>query len=88
MVLEKVSCQERVSVMDIHAKKDALKGKDGGIKGSFGGNLSFADRDTVEDRLSICRNCDELKIGICTRCGCLIAAKVRLQIAVCPARKW
>lgn len=69
--------------MDVYAQKLALKDKDGGVKGSFGGNFNFADRTTVVARLKLCRLCKDYKFGVCALCGCLVRVKSKFQIAVC-----
>lgn len=74
--------------MDFFARKDALRDKDGGMKGSFGGNLVAANRNTILSRLKLCRSCENYKIGICKKCGCFVKAKIRLNAVVCPVQKW
>lgn len=48
-------------------------------------------------RLNICENCEHNSHGICTLCGCVLAAKVRvdypednngISIGGCPQEKW
>ena len=48
-------------------------------------------------RLLICQECEFNKRGICSKCGCIIKAKVRVKymldeeeksIEGCPERKW
>jgi len=48
------------------------------------------DAQTVEKRANICDACD-LRHGflpICTECGCVIPAKIRLENQKCPIGKW
>jgi len=50
-----------------------------------------ADRKEVERRREICRTCPNLqrgRVATCALCGCLLVAKIQLQGAACPARKW
>ena len=88
MVLEKVSRQKRVSMMDVYARKNEMRGKDGGIKGNFSGKLHFAESSTAAARLKLCRSCENYRIGLCARCGCLVRIKAKIQMASCPAQKW
>ena len=48
------------------------------------------DAQTVENRGKICDDCD-LKHGflpVCTKCGCVIPAKIRLENQKCPIGIW
>lgn len=43
----------------------------------------------VQARLAICNGCDQRTAGgMCSGCGCWLAAKARLPHEVCPAGKW
>jgi hypothetical protein len=48
----------------------------------------MARKSTVEERLSHCEPCEHNKMGICKRCGCIIAAKTRLKGQRCPIGLW
>jgi hypothetical protein len=50
----------------------------------------WADKATSDERFSICKSCPELieLTSQCKKCGCFMAAKTRLQLAVCPIGKW
>jgi hypothetical protein len=41
-----------------------------------------------EQRMEICRQCEFLKAQFCMKCGCLMAAKTKLNRASCPVGKW
>ena len=48
------------------------------------------DAQTVENRGKICDDCD-LKHGflpVCTECGCVIPAKIRLENQMCHGVRW
>lgn len=48
----------------------------------------FASKDDAIARKAICDVCPK-KLGmLCGECGCLVAAKVRLNAASCPLNKW
>lgn len=53
-------------------------------------------RDSLR-RLAVCEHCEHRRRGICSLCGCIIKAKVRvkymldddgLSVEGCPERKW
>lgn len=46
------------------------------------------DRETVEKRLGICKNCPHLYGSRCQVCGCVLAVKAGLNGASCPIGKW
>jgi GDP-D-mannose 3', 5'-epimerase len=48
----------------------------------------FASSDVVDERLSICNVCEHYINGRCKLCGCFMEAKVKINTAKCPARKW
>jgi hypothetical protein len=48
----------------------------------------LAPEEVVQKRLEICDGCEHKKLGICTKCGCIIAAKTRSVHAECPLQKW
>jgi len=48
----------------------------------------MARPSTVEDRRSLCDPCEHNKMGICRRCGCIIAAKTRFANQKCPIGLW
>ena len=47
-----------------------------------------ADDATIATRYALCMACDKHAIGVCTACGCLCAAKVRVASEACPDGKW
>jgi hypothetical protein len=45
--------------------------------------------DQVNARLAVCSTCDQRTAGgMCSGCGCLLAAKARLPAESCPMDKW
>jgi hypothetical protein len=51
---------------------------------------NYTDSDTAEKRFAICQQCPELikLTKQCKKCGCFMAAKTKLEKAVCPIGKW
>ena len=48
-----------------------------------------ASREETERRLAICRDCDQLRSGMCALCGCYVelrAAKARMGCPALPPR--
>jgi hypothetical protein len=54
------------------------------------GNLHLAQSEDVKHRRTICDTCDARLpvVDICSACGCVIAAKIRLQDSHCPMELW
>ena len=49
----------------------------------------FDVSDSVRNnRLSECKKCDRLTLGICRECGCPVKSKVRFSDMSCPLGKW
>lgn len=46
----------------------------------------------VEQRISICTNCEYKRsvmlMPLCSMCGCLLPAKIKLSVSKCPVGKW
>jgi hypothetical protein len=53
-------------------------------------NTEWANEEDSNKRYDICRSCSELikLTKQCKQCGCVMAAKVKLQNAKCPLGKW
>ncbi len=41
-----------------------------------------------QSRLAQCKTCDQLSIGTCMGCGCLVELKAAYKNEKCPYRKW
>jgi hypothetical protein len=71
-----------------------MKGLSENITDSIGeiskGRSAFVPKETVDNRLRICRSCDEFNSSTtqCKRCGCFMSAKTRLKHSSCPIGKW
>ena len=50
--------------------------------------IERSDDATIAARYALCMACDRHAIGLCTACGCLCAAKVRVAGEACPEGKW
>jgi hypothetical protein len=61
-------------------------GASGLAKAALG--IDRADDATIATRYALCMACDRHAIGLCTACGCLCAAKVRVAGEACPEGKW
>ncbi|MBR5937582.1 MAG: hypothetical protein IKZ90_04855 [Clostridiales bacterium] len=47
-----------------------------------------ADEKVYEERLSICRLCDNLLSGTCLSCGCYVEIRAAIKKGRCPEKKW
>lgn len=49
-----------------------------------------ADEEKAKNRYDICLSCPELiqLTKQCKKCGCFMAAKTKIEKAVCPLGKW
>ena len=51
--------------------------------------VMFATDEKAEERINICVQCDKFNdLGLCTECGCVMAAKVKIETSSCPLGKW
>lgn len=41
-----------------------------------------------DNRLEICKQCENNKIGICAICHCVLVAKTKSEDSECPIGKW
>ena len=49
----------------------------------------FTTDEKAEERLAVCAKCDKFSdAGLCTECGCVMAAKVKIKTLACPLKKW
>lgn len=49
----------------------------------------FVKSSVAEERLSICKQCDQLsELSICKQCGCIMPLKVKMGWVDCPLKKW
>ena len=60
------------------------------IKDAVTGNLEFADDDVVKNRRALCDSCEvrNTTLDVCTVCGCILPAKIRLKESECPMEMW
>lgn len=52
------------------------------------GDLEYASKEDAAHRLSICKSCDANIAGMCSCCGCVIKAKVKMAKSECPMELW
>ena len=50
--------------------------------------VKLARQSTIDERLSHCTDCENNKMGICKKCGCIIQGKVRFPNQKCPIGLW
>jgi hypothetical protein len=48
----------------------------------------FVSKETALARKAICETCPAKSGFLCSDCGCIIAAKVRVNTSKCPQGKW
>ncbi len=41
-----------------------------------------------DERMNICRSCQDNKDGICGICHCVLKAKTKSEDSACPLKKW
>lgn len=46
-----------------------------------------ATDEVYKNRLSVCKNCDELVSGICKKCGCYVEMRAAIINGYCPHEK-
>lgn len=51
-------------------------------------NDKIASEETKKQRITICELCDHNKLGVCSKCGCIIHLKTQWKTAKCPIDKW
>lgn len=66
--------------------KRLLKGSAALLKAELG--IDAADESTIAKRRATCLACDSYDFGVCNKCGCFCAAKVKLKSEACPQGKW
>lgn len=47
-----------------------------------------AEEKLYEERLSICKECDMLLVGMCRSCGCYVEMRAVVKKNCCPRKKW
>lgn len=74
--------------------KDMIFGLTENIKGALmqvvKGGAMLADKDVVENRINLCINCEYFihNQSRCSKCGCFMTVKTRIQSSKCPVGKW
>jgi hypothetical protein len=48
----------------------------------------FSNQTEADRRIKICNDCEHFTNNRCKICGCFMAAKVKLNTAKCPIKKW
>lgn len=51
----------------------------------------LADEEIFKQRISLCKECENLISGMCLKCGCYVEIRARLKDADCPDydnKKW
>ena len=47
-----------------------------------------ACEEVYENRLKICKECDDLVAGTCLKCGCYVELRAAVTRNKCPAKMW
>jgi hypothetical protein len=68
--------------------KDMMLGASFEIKEWIKNGMPMASDDVSRKRQSICDSCELFTDGRCSKCGCFMATKVKLQTSRCPEGKW
>jgi len=50
--------------------------------------MDACDEETIIDRQNFCESCEHYDFGVCNKCGCFCAAKVKLKSETCPVGRW
>lgn len=55
--------------------------------------IAVSSNETYHKRIGICNSCEYVKkvlncLDVCSKCSCVIEAKIRLASASCPENKW
>jgi len=48
----------------------------------------IASEKVKKERLDICSACENNKMNICMKCGCLLGLKTQWKSTKCPIGKW
>jgi len=54
----------------------------------FRPSVPRASKQQSDERMNVCRECDELHLGVCGVCKCVMKVKTTLGPAECPLGKW
>lgn len=46
------------------------------------------DEGKYEERLAVCKECDQLNEATCLSCGCYVEVRAMLKAGRCPKKKW
>lgn len=67
-----------------------IKGGIGVTKASLG--IDKSSDSLIKKRLRICEDCEfkkvKLKKDICSKCGCILSLKTKINSEKCPIGKW
>jgi hypothetical protein len=65
-----------------------VKGFTQSISTWVGAGLPVAKSESINNRRILCQACEHFNGHLCTKCGCLMAVKIRMATAECPVGKW
>ncbi len=46
------------------------------------------DQQLYEQRLGVCKDCENLFQGMCRHCGCYVELRAVLKVNACPVNRW
>ena len=52
------------------------------------GDRELASREVYEQRLSVCKDCEDLWDATCRKCGCFVEIRALSREAECPVLHW
>jgi hypothetical protein len=58
------------------------------MKDFLADGMKLISAEQLEERLGICRSCDQYQENWCRQCGCQLALKARGRAFRCPLNKW
>lgn len=80
---------EKDKPKDLPVLKEQVKGLVKTLSKFARSGFKTVDEALQKQRLDICIGCEEITSNFrCSRCGCFMSVKSRIQIATCPLGKW
>lgn len=75
--------------MDFESFKKAMTTPDDKAELVFIEHDDDIDLTLYQKRIRICGKCPyKTKVGICSKCGCVLAIKARFSVFACPIGNW
>ena len=58
------------------------------LKAIASSGVKLVDKDQHTERYSICKSCEHLSKGRCSKCGCFMKLKSKFEAMSCPINLW